>query len=164
LKLQGRTLIVDHLKASHGRNVDDFSWFNGARVAGRGNARVVSEALQAVVELAVESGFDKLQCFPATDEVARLYAKMGFVMVDGGPTRGQANMTLDLTDPNAVRLALIVFTASRANIVDVPKDVAEKIAAERGNHTAPLRHTRYAAAFASPTSAVYRMERDAPTP
>jgi hypothetical protein len=132
-------LHVDLLKASHGRNVDDNALWTGAgKVPGRGNARVISEALHGMVELAVEHGFTTLGCTPASNEVAKLYAKMGFTTADGEP-RARVSMQLDLTNPAALRQALVVFAASRANITDVPKDVADRIAQAREHQSPPSR-------------------------
>jgi hypothetical protein len=125
--MNDKKLYVQHLRASHGRNVADLGYGWGDRIPGRGNARVVSESLQGLVELAVESGYTSVGCTPGSDEVAKLYAKMGFKPNEGHPPGAYVSMTLDLTNPAAMRQAIFVFAASRANIVDVPKDVAAKI-------------------------------------
>lgn len=119
-------LYISELKAAHGRNIEELGGFGAghAHLPGRGNARAVSEALTALMESAVAAGFTSLACTPGSPEVARLYAKMGFVDI-----QHESEMVLDLTDAQAVKHLLFVFTASRAGISDVPKNVAARIRA-----------------------------------
>lgn len=137
----GRALHVVELKATHGRNVEDLQVYRlQDKIPGRGNARLVAEGLEQVVEIALANGFSSLSCVPASDEVAKLYAKMGFV-ADHGLELGAFNaMTLELADTYAVQQMVTVFGASRAGIHDVPKNVSEKMQAQ-GQALAPPNRT-----------------------
>lgn len=131
----GDALEIGLLKATHGRNVEDLESYNHseAKMPGRGNARAISESLSAATEAALNNGFSALACTPGSDEVAVLYAKMGFKRVDGGAEpQAYQEMRLDLADRSAVQQMVFVFAASRAGVTDVPKNVAEKaLAAHR---------------------------------
>ena len=129
LVANGRALHVIELKATHGRNVQDLTVYHEQRMPGRGNKPLVAEALSEVVEAALANGFSSLSCVPATNEVAQLYAKMGFHADNGLEVAMYNEMTLDLTDARAVQQLVIVFGASRAAIRDVPKDVSAKMQA-----------------------------------
>lgn len=124
----GDAVYVNNLKATHGRNVEDLSYGHGEqKLPGRGNSRAISEALSAATDAALANGFSALECTPGSDEVAALYAKMGFKRTDGveGPEAFK-RMRLDLKDVNAVRQMVFVFTASRIGLTDVPKTVSDK--------------------------------------
>lgn len=159
----GRALHVVELKATHGRNVEDLKVYRlQDKIPGRGNARLVAEGLQQMVQLAASNGFSSLSCVPANDEVAKLYAKMGFVADHDLETSAFNAMTLDLTNPKIVQQLVFVFAASRAGIRDVPKDVSAKMQA-RGEALSPPNRTTGKFAFQGvPRRAV--MLEASPTP
>jgi len=140
IRVSGDAVYVANLKATHGRNVDDLSYAHGEeKMPGRGNTRAVSEALSAATEAALASGFSALECTPGSNEVAALYAKMGFKTKDGSAPAAFDKMRLDLTDTAAVQQMVFVFTASRLSITDVPKTVSDKILAQGKAQTPPNR-------------------------
>ncbi len=134
-----KTLTVVVLKASHGRNLEDLSFSPLAKVPGRGNARVISEAFQALVQSALENGFVRLKGTAGfSQDAAKLYGKMGFKPTSGEPRQG-VPLYLDLRDPAAVRQMLFVFTAARAGITDVPKNVGQRIVESGETQSDPVR-------------------------
>ena len=137
-------LYIELLQATHGRNVEDLAGYGKGeeKMPGRGNARAVSEALSAAMSSALANGLCALECTPGSDEVARLYGKMGFRRSDGNsvPLNGY-KMRLDLTDAAVVTQMVLVFTASRIGIRDVPKDVGAKIFARGQARSPPNRLT-----------------------
>lgn len=141
VKTSGRSVHISFLKASHGRDVGDLEYTGAAqKMAGRGNARAVAEALQGAVDCALDNGFDSLTCHAGTVDVCELYMKMGFKRVDGSTTPApQKLLKLDLADPEVVQQMMFVFAASRMGISDVPKNVAEKMAARGEPAPVPTR-------------------------
>lgn len=139
-----KSLYVDLLKASHGRNVEDLVYGQDeVKMPGRGNTRAIAEALNGAVDCALDAGFSTLSCTPGNGDVAQLYAKMGFVRQDGNPTPAAGEtMTLDLSNEQVVQQMSFVFCASRAGITDVPKNVPEKMLAKNQPLNPPLRHLR----------------------
>lgn len=140
---EGNAVYVNLLKATHGRNVEDLAGYTHGeeKMPGRGNSRAISEALSAATDAALASGFSALECTPGSNEVAALYAKMGFKRIDGEAQPFEwKKMRLDLTDVAAVQQMVFVFTASRVGIKDVPKNVADKALAT-GRVLAPPNRT-----------------------
>lgn len=83
-------MAVQSLRASHGRNCDDFKLAPGKHgVPGRGNAAVTATALESVILKAVQCGVHTIRTSPGSPAVARLYSKMGFRFGDdtGGYNR-----------------------------------------------------------------------------
>lgn len=120
-------LAIAGLVVTHGRNVMDLNMLEGeAKVPGRGNARLVSQAFESTIEAALAQGFTKLMCVPGGPTVAKLYHQMGFRFDD--PELAES-MTLDLTDRAAIEQIVFVFAASRHGIKDVPKNVSERLSA-----------------------------------
>lgn len=134
-KPQDGVLHIEALRASHGRNCEDFKLGLGKpKEPGRGNSAIIAAGLESIILEGSKCGIHRITTKPGSFKVAELYQKMGF-RVEGHTEKvdkpqAAELMYLDLTNTDRLKDALLGFSLSRSMITDVPKDVTARMLAD----------------------------------